>query len=101
LGSEALLQGHYFLQAQGFDLSGPTALVLSFTADGHGNISGGEADLNNSTASQHLSIDATGSSYTVDGGNNACLQLAYSGGTTASALFRFTVGGISNGIASK
>jgi Domain of unknown function DUF11 len=101
LGSEALLQGHYVLQAQGFDPSGPTALVLSFTADGHGNITAGEADLNNSTAPQHVSLNPTGSSYTVDGGNNACLQLAYSGGTTASALFRFTVGSISNGIASK
>jgi hypothetical protein len=101
LGSETLLQGHYVLQAEGFDLSGPTALVLSFTADGHGNIGSGEADLNNSTEPQHVSINPTGSSYTVDGGNDACLQLAYSGGTAASGLFRFTVGGISSGIASK
>lgn len=105
LGNEALLQGHYVFLAQGFDVAGsagpsPAVLVLSFTADGHGNITAGEADLNNSTGPQHLSINSTGSSYTA-AASNVCLQLAYSGGATASALFRFTVGGISNGIVSK
>jgi hypothetical protein len=101
MGSENLLQGHYVFIGQGFDVAGPAALVVSFTADGHGNITGGEADLNNSSLPQHLSINPTGSSYTVDSVNHTCLQLAYSGGTTASASFRVTIGGISSGIASK
>jgi len=101
MGSENLLQGHYVFMGQGFDVAGPAALVVSFTADGHGNITGGEADLNNSSLPQHFSINPTGSSYTVDSVNNTCLQLAYSGGTTGSASLRVTVGGISSGIASK
>lgn len=101
-GNEAALRGQYAVLAQGFDAAGsPIALVLSFTADGLGHITGGEEDLNNSAAPQHLTINSASSLYTVGPNDLACLQLAYSGGMRSSAMFRFALGDVSNGIASK
>ncbi len=100
-GNEGILQGQYVVLAQGFDAAGPAAALVGFTADGRGHITAGEGDLNNSAAPQHVTINAAGSSYTVGLGNDACLQLAYSGGATSAAMFRLTLGGISNGVASK
>jgi hypothetical protein len=101
-GNEPVLRGQYAVLAQGFSGDGtPAAVVASFTADGQGHITGGEADLNNSTAPEHLTINFAGSLYTVGGDNRACLQLAYSGGTTTAAVFRFALGGVSGGVASR
>jgi len=111
-GGEALLNGKYAFLVRGFqggivnNLT-PMALAGSFAADGHGNITGGEEDLNGTVAgaSQHVTISST-SFYMVGPDNRGCLVLAYSGGTTTSAVFRFALGAVAQngagaGIASK
>jgi hypothetical protein len=101
-GQESLLNGHYALLLQGFWSGGvgaPSLMAASFQADGAGNITGGEEDVNDSFSPQHLTFNSAGSVYTIGANHLGCLQLTNSGGTTS--VFHFSVGGISSGIASK
>ena len=44
--SDATLNGHYLVALSGFNSGSPFILVTAFTADGHGNITGGKLDVN-------------------------------------------------------
>jgi hypothetical protein len=101
-GQESLLNGHYAVLLQGFWSGGggaPNFLAASFQADGTGNITGGEEDVNDSFSPQHLTLNPSGSLYTIGANHLGCLQLTNSGGTTS--VFHFSVGGISSGVASR
>jgi len=99
-GNESVLHGQYAFLLQGYtgtDNLSPVAIVASFAADGNGNITGGEEDLN-SLAPQHLTISPTGGFYTVGSDNRGCLTLNYSGGTTTTTAFRFALGSLNTGL---
>jgi hypothetical protein len=102
-GSESLLNGHYALLMEGFQGSGGTPILMAagFAANGSGDITNGEEDINDTVSPQHLTFDSTSnrSLYTVGTDHHGCLQLTNTGGTTA--IFRFVLGGINSGIASK
>jgi hypothetical protein len=89
---------------EGFEGGGtgtPILMAASFTANGSGGISGGEEDSNDTISPQHVTFDSTAgnSLYTVGADHRGCLQLTTVGGSTS--VFRFAVGGINSGIASK
>ena len=99
-GNESVLHGQYAFLLQGYtgtDNLSPVAIVASFAADGTGNLTGGEEDLN-SLAPQHLTISPTGGFYTVGSDNRGCLTLNYSGGTTTTSAFRFALGSLNTGL---
>ena len=99
-GNESVLQGQYAFLLQGYtgtDNLSPVAIVASFAADGRGNVTGGEEDLN-SLAPQHLTINPTGGFYTVGSDNRGCLSLTYSGGTTTTSAFHFALGSLNSGL---
>ena len=103
-GHESLLNGHYAMLIQGWEGSGggnPVLSGASFTANGAGGVTGGEEDTNDTISAQHLTFDSTAgrSLYTVGADHRGCLQLTNSEGTTA--VFRFSLGGINSGVASK
>jgi hypothetical protein len=101
-GQESLLKGHYALQFEGFWSAGngvPILLTASFQADGTGGITGGEEDINDTISPQHFTFSSSGSLYTVGADRRGCLQLTNTGGTTT--VFRFALGGINSGTASK
>ena len=101
-GQESLLHGNYALVTEGFWGGGsgtPMLIAASFAANGSGSITGGEEDTNDTISPQHLTFTSSGSLYTVGSDHRGCLQLTNSAGTTT--VFRFSVGGINAGIASK
>lgn len=103
-GSESLLNGHYALLMEGFEGSGtgtPLLMAAAFSANGSGAITGGEEDVNDTISPQHLTFDSTPgrSLYTIGTDHRGCLQLTNTGGTTS--VFRFALGGVNSGIASK
>jgi len=101
-GHESLLNGHYAVLEQGFEGSGsgtPILMGASFSTNGSGGITGGEEDINDTISAQHLTFTSSGSLYTVGADRRGCLQLTNSSGTTT--VFRFSLGGISSGIASR
>ena len=103
-GQESLLNGHYAMLVEGFWGGGggtPILIAGSFAANGSGTITGGEEDVNDTIAPQHLTFDsAPGHSlYTVGADHRGCLQLTDSAGATT--VFRFSLGGIGPGVASK
>jgi len=96
-GNESMLDGQYAFLVQGSWF----AIAASFHADGAGNVTGGDFDINNGTAT-HATIDA--SSYAVgldstSSGNLGCVALSLSNGSTT--VFRFSLGGLSSGVFSK
>ncbi len=98
------MNGHYAMLIQGFEGSGggnPILMGASFTANGAGGITGGEEDTNDTISAQHLAFDSTAgrSLYTVGADHRGCLQLTNAAGTTST--FRFALGGINSGVASK
>ena len=98
-GNESVLQGQYAFLLQGYtgtDNLSPVVIVASFAADGSGNVTGGEEDLN-SVAPQHLTISPIGGFYTVGSDNRGCLSLNYSGGTTTTSAFHFALGSFGSG----
>ncbi len=101
-GQESLLQGHYALLMEGFAGSGtgtPILRAASFLANGSGGVTSGEEDINDTISPQHVSFTSSGSLYTVGSDHRGCLQLTNAGGTTT--IFRFALGGINSGVASK
>ena len=108
-GHESLLAANsqYAFFVQGFHgpaAGTPVAVAGSFATDGTGHITGGEEDANSASGPQHLTILPANSFYTVGPDNRGCLMLTFSGTTTtaaSSAAYRFAVGGVSAGVASK
>lgn len=103
-GNEALLNGQYAILLQGWAGSGTGTPILfggSFAADGTGKITGGADQfnplLNHSESGASLIPGA--SSYSVGPDNRGCLTLTDQFETTFT--FRFSLGGVSGGIASK
>lgn len=87
----------YAFLLRGFDKDGPVVIAGDFTADGAGNITGGSEDINRTSGAQtNLSIQATGSSYTIGSDNRGCLTLVNSAGTTTT--FRFSLGACSTSL---
>jgi len=100
-GNESLLKGQYAFLLQGLDSSNqPDVAAGTFTADGAGNITGGEEDLNlyAAGAESKQGISAASNAYILGSDNRGCLTLATSTGTV---VFHFTVGAISSGVAAK
>lgn len=95
-GNNAVLSGSYAFSLSGFNDIGFLAVVGSFTADGAGKITGGEADVNGVLGAQHGAIVAAASSYSVGADNRGCATLATPFGTFAT---RFTLGSISSNVA--
>ena len=102
-GSEALLKGQYAFLLQGTDEADVVVIAGSFTADGTGNVTGGQIDLSHSANVGGLAgvaIESSGSSYSVGADHRGCLMLANANGGTM--FFRFAVGSINaSNIASK
>jgi hypothetical protein len=99
-GSESLLNGQYAFSLQGFDASGPAAMVGSFTANGTGGITGGTEDINSNGPSgvqSDLNVTTASSSYSIGSDHQVCLTLT-AGGVTRS--FRFVASLIGSGVAS-
>ena len=96
LGNEAKLSGQYAILLHGFQGAGngtPEAIAGSFNADGLGGITGGEEDINNSTAATHSLIQQNGSFYTLGADFRGCLQLTNAAGTTTVFRISVQVGG--------
>ena len=101
-GQESLLNGHYALLVQGFWGGGsgtPLMLAASFAANGSGSVTAADEDINDTISPQYLTLNSTGSLYTVGADHRGCLQLTYINGTTT--VFHFALGGIVSGVASK
>jgi hypothetical protein len=83
LGSEAELSGQYAFLLRGFDNNGPTAIVGSFTADGTGQITGGQEDVNTNGgfSSSNESFISSSSNFTLDSYNRGCLTVTTTLGT--------------------
>lgn len=100
-GKESLLKGQYAFLLEGLDSSNqPNVAVGTITADGAGNISGGQEDLNLNAAGAEatVTIPPASNSYTVGSDNRGCLVLTTSSGTST---FRFALGSITSGVAAK
>ncbi len=97
-GNEAVLNGQYAFSLSGFNGSGFLSVVGSFTADGIGNITAGEADTNGVLGAQAGDIITTASSYHVGSDDRGCATIATSFGTFVT---RFALGSISSNIATK
>jgi hypothetical protein len=100
-GGESLLKGQYAFLLQGLDTNNqPDVMVGTITADGVGNIAGGEEDLNlyAAGAESTQNISAANNAYTVGSDNRGCLALTTATGTS---VFRFALGSIISGVATK
>jgi hypothetical protein len=102
-GHESILNGQYAFTLQGFDTAGAQVMLAgTFNADGAGHVAtlAGAEDINSSAGPQtNLTINATGSSYSVGADNRGCLTIMNSLGTTTE--FRFALGTLNNSVASK
>ena len=97
-GNDALLSGSYVFSLSGFNDAGFLTVVGSFTADGAGNITGGEADTNGVLGVQHGNIIASASSYRVGSDYRGCATLATPFGTFVT---RLALGSISSSTATR
>lgn len=98
-GNEAVLSGQYAFSVSGYNSTGFSALIGSFTTDGAGHITAGELDMNGAIGLHALvSIDTSASSYSVGSDNRGCAVI-----TTSSGSFpmRITVGALSSSVATK
>jgi hypothetical protein len=110
-GNESLLNGEYAILLQGWTGSGagtPMVYAASFGADGTGKVTGGEDQVNyfnhsaqtaGFVAEEGAGIVPTASSYSVGSDGRGCLTLTDQ--FAATFTFRFSLGGVSGGIASK
>ena len=78
----------YAFLLRGFDAGGPVAIAGNFTVDGAGQITGGTEDIiRRSGVQTSLSIQPSGSTYTLGLDNRGCITLLNSAGTTTT--FRY------------
>jgi hypothetical protein len=97
-GNNSLLVGQYAFSLRGYNGVGFLAVVGSFTADGSGNITAGEADTNGVLGAQNGNLITSASSYSVGPDNRGCATLATPFGTF---ITRFALGAISAGVATQ
>lgn len=98
-GNEAILNGQYAVLIRGFKTSGVNEAVGSFTADGTGKITAAEMDVNDlDHGPRQPVILPSSSSYSVGPDDRGCLNMNT---TDGPATFRFVVGGMSGGVATK
>jgi hypothetical protein len=97
-GNETILTGQYAFSLSGFNATGYLALVGSFTADGTGKITAGEADTNGALGVQQANITTSASSYSVGPDNRGCATIATSFGTFTT---RFALGTFLSGKATE
>lgn len=100
-GNESILNGQYAFLLKGAAASnGYISFIGSFTADGHGNITGGAFDRNGTSgAVTGGSFVSSGSSYSVGSDGRGCLTLANSFGGTST--YRIALGTLSSGVATQ
>jgi hypothetical protein len=103
-GNESVLNGQYAIMLQGWSGSGTGTPILfgaSFGADGTGKITGGQDQFNPffNHSYSGASLIPSASSYSVGPDNRGCLILTDQ--FEATFALRFSVGGITNRIASK
>jgi hypothetical protein len=91
-GNESVLSGQYAFTLSGYNSIGFQAVAGSFTADGTGKITAGEADTDGVFGAQSAPIIASASSYSVGSDNRGCATIATSFGTFTT---RFALGSIS------
>jgi hypothetical protein len=92
-GNNTVLHGPYAFSLSGFNDAGFLAVVGSFTADGTGRITAGEADTNGVLGAQHGNIITSASSYSVGPDGRGCATLATPFGTFAT---HFALGSMSS-----
>ena len=97
-GSNSVLVGQYAFSLRGYNSAGFIAVVGSFTTDGSGKITAGEADTNGVLGPQTGNLITAASSYSVGPDNRGCATIATPFGTFYT---RFALGGISSGIATQ
>ena len=73
--------GQYAFNLRGYNGEGFLAVVGSFTADGNGNITAGEADTNGVLGALNGNLITSASSYSVGPDNRGCATLATPFGT--------------------
>jgi hypothetical protein len=95
-GNNAVLSGSYAFSLNGFTDAGFLAVVGSFTADGTGKITAGEADTNGVLGAQQGNIIPSASSYSVGSDNRGCATLATPFGTLVT---HFALGQMSSNLA--
>jgi hypothetical protein len=95
-GNNSVLVGQYAFSLRGYNGAGFLAVVGSFTADGSGNITAGEADTNGVLGPQTGTLVTSNSSYSVGPDNRGCATIATPFGTFYT---RFAVGDVSAGVA--
>ena len=95
-GNNAVLSGPYAFSLSGFNDVGFLTVVGSFTADGTGKITAGEADTNGVLGAQNGNIITSASSYSVGSDNRGCATLATPFGTFVT---HFALGSMSSSIA--
>jgi hypothetical protein len=95
----AELNGQYAFAFRGFNTYGPDGMVGSFTADGKGNLTNGLQDLNQVQGGV-ISQAFTGT-YEIFADNRGIMKLTSSPGGADLGTFRFAVGSITAGVASK
>ncbi|HVZ17568.1 MAG TPA: putative Ig domain-containing protein [Terriglobales bacterium] len=97
-GSESILNGMYAFSLSGFNANGFLTVVGSFTADGTGKITGGEADTNGALGTVHATITTDASSYSVGADGRGCVVITTSFGTFVT---RISTGLVTSGAATK
>ena len=80
-GNNTVLRGLYAFSLSGFNDLGFITVVGSFTADGTGKITAGEADTNGVLGPQNGNLIPSASSYSVGSDNRGCATLATAFGT--------------------
>jgi Putative Ig domain len=96
IGRESAMSGSFAYLMKGFDANGAVAIAGSFHADGAGKITGGVEDINRAgTGPQtNLSIDPSGSSYTLGADGRGCMVVATAAG---QQTFRYSMAAFSSG----
>ena len=104
-GNEGLLNGQYAIMLQGWtgtDTRSPMLYAASFAADGTGRITGGEDQFNPYFSNRAYAGDPiipSASSYSVGPDDRGCLTITDN--DEATFTLRFSLGGITGGVASK
>ncbi len=95
-GNNSALNGPYAFSLSGFNNIGFITVVGSFTADGTGRVTGGEADASGVLGAQHGMISASASSYSVGSNNLGCATITT---TFGSFVTHFVLGSFSSNAA--
>ncbi|HXW14972.1 MAG TPA: Ig domain-containing protein, partial [Terriglobia bacterium] len=97
-GTNTLLDGQYAFNLRGFNGVGFLTVVGSFTTDGAGDITAGEADTNGVLGPQYGNLIISASSYSVGPDHRGCATLATPFGTFYT---RFALGALTEGVATQ